>query len=155
MAIEQVRVSPGTAERIVSQQVTITSAQLLALNATPITLVPAPAAGNALIFEGAILMLDWNAAAYAGIAAGEDLSIKYTGAAGLEVGQVEATGFLDAVADAFRYCRPHGAASGDSGITPVAAAPLVLHMLTGEIITGDSPLHVKTYYRVVPLNLAG
>jgi hypothetical protein len=47
--------------------------------------------------------------------------------------------------------RATGAASGVSDITPVANAALVLHMLTGEITTGDSPLHVRVFYRVVPV----
>lgn len=154
MAIEQTRVSPGTAERIVSQEVTITTAQLLALFTTPIELVPAPRTGNALIFEGAILMLDYNSVAYDGIGATEDLAISYTNAAGLEVGEIETTGFLDQASDQSRYCRPAATASGDTSFTAVEAAALVIHMLIGNIATGNSPLRVKIYYRVVPIDLS-
>lgn len=143
--------STGSIQKFVD--VTVSSAEILALNATPKTLVAAPGAGRALIFEGALAFLDYGAAAYAGIAAGEDLSIKYTNGSGTAVGEAEATGFLDATADAIRYIRPTGAASGVSDITPVANAALVLHMLTGEITTGDSPLKLRVFYRDIPTTL--
>lgn len=133
----------------VSADVTVSSAEILALNATPKELVAAPGAGLALVFEGAVMFLDFNSAAYAGIATGEDLSIKYTNASGDEVSQIEATGFLDATADALRYALPATTAA----ITPVANAALVLHLLVGEITTGDSPLKVRVYYRVIPTTL--
>ncbi len=130
--------------------VTITTAQVLALFATPIALVAAPGANRFLIFEGAFLFLDFNAAAYAGIAAGEDLQISYTNGAGQLVAQVETTGFLDAVADDFRWVNHIGAAVLND-VTPVANAALVLSLLVAEIITGDSPLIVRTFYRDVGL----
>jgi hypothetical protein len=130
--------------------VEITSAQLLALNATPRPIVAAPGAGKFLVFDGAVLFLDYNSAAYAGIAAGEDLAVKYTDGSGLQVGSAEATGFLDATADAVRFMDAYRAASGISSITPVVNAALVLQMLTGEVITGNSPLKVRTYYYVLP-----
>lgn len=129
--------------------VTITSAQLLALFATPQTLVAAPGAGLALVFNGAVIHKPAGTA-YAGVAAGEDLSIKYTDASGAEVAQCEATGFLDQATAQTRFVRPQTAASGNSAITPVANAPLVLHMLAGEITTGTSDLNIRVYYRVVP-----
>jgi len=128
---------------------TITSAQLLALNATPQTIVAAPGANFATIFLGALVHKPAGTA-YGGIAIGEDLSIKYTGAAGLELSQCETTGFLDSASAQTRWMRPYTAASLINDITPVANAVLVLHLLVGEITTGTSPLVVRTYYRVVP-----
>lgn len=130
--------------------VTISSAELLALNATPKQLVAAPGANLALVFEGAVAFYDYGTAAYAGIAAGEDLSVKYTDGSGAAVGGCETTGFLDGTADATRYILPTAAASGVSQITPVANAALVAHLLSGEITTGDSPIKMRVYYRVVP-----
>jgi hypothetical protein len=129
----------------------ITSAQMLALNATPVTLVAAPGAGRALILERMQLWLDYNSAAYAGIAAGEDISIKYTDGSGAAVAGVEATGFLDATADAFRWVKGYNAASSVSDFTPTANAALVIQMLTGEITTGNSPLRYRLWYRNVEL----
>jgi hypothetical protein len=144
----------STASQTRFVDVTVSSAELLALNATPKTLVAAPGANLANIFEGAVAFLDYNSAAYAGIAAGEDLAVKYTDSSGLQVGSCETDPFLTGTADATRFIHPYRAASGASQITPVANAALVLHMLTGEIITGDSPLKLRVYYRVVPMTLA-
>jgi len=135
--------------RILKRDVVVSSAELLALNATPKEIVPAPGAGLALVFEGAVIHKPAGTA-YGGIAAGEDLSVKYTNGAGLEVAQCETTGFLDQATDQTRYVRPHTAASLNSALVPTANAALVLHMLVGEITSGDSPLHVRFFFRVVP-----
>jgi hypothetical protein len=134
--------------------VTLTPAEVKALNATPKTIVAAPGAGKALVFDQALVFLAYGTAAYAGIAAGEDLAVKYTNAAGLQVASCEVTGFLDATANAFRLMQAYRAASGVSDIAPAANAALVLHMLTGEITTGDSPVKLRVYYRVIPTTLA-
>jgi len=130
----------------------LSSAQLLALNATPITVIAAPGAARAIIFEGALIHKPAGTA-YAGIAAGEDLAFNYTNGAGLELAQCETTGFLDQAGAEARYVRPHTAASGISSITPVANAVVVIQLLVGEIITGDSPLHIRVYYRIAPTDL--
>lgn len=126
--------------------VTVSTAELLDLNTTPKQLVAAPGAGNILVLELAQLWLDFNTTAYDGIAAGEDLSIKYTNGSGVEVAQIEATGFLDGTADETRYVKAASAAA----VQPVANAALVLHMLADNIATGNSPLKVRTWYRVLP-----
>lgn len=134
--------------------VQVTTAQVLALNATPISLVAAPGAGRVLIFEGAFLHLDYNATAYGGIAAGEDLAISYTNGSGQEVGRCETTGFLDATADAIRWVPAQSTTAAVNQITPVANAALVISLLVGEITTGDSPLNVRTFYRDIPSTLS-
>lgn len=132
--------------------VTITSAELLALNATPKTILAAPGAGLANVLVDVVA---YKAAgtAYAGIAAGEDLSIKYTDSSGLEVAQIETTGFLDQATAQTRYAKAFNAASGISSITPVANAVLVMMLLTSEITTGNSDLKLRVYYRTIPTTL--
>lgn len=125
--------------------VTVSTAELLALNTTPKTLLAAPGANKAIIVAGAFLWLDYNSTAYDGIAAGEDLAIRYTNGSGQLVATIEATGFLDATADAIRYVYPISTAA----ITPVANAAVVLFMETGNIATGNSPLKVRLNYRIV------
>ncbi len=126
--------------------VTVSTSELLALNTTPKQLVAAPGAGNILMLDSAQLWLDYATTAYDGIASGEDLSIKYTNGSGAEVAQIEATGFLDGTADETRYVKAASAAA----VQPVANAALVLSMLVGNIATGDSPLKVRVFYRVLP-----
>lgn len=128
----------------------ITSAQLLALNATPQTLVAAPGAGLAII---PLRMALYKPAgtAYAGIASGEDLVAKYTNGSGAQcTGAVETTGFLDQTTAQTRMVGMPGASGGTPGdYAPVANAAVVLHLLTGEITTGDSDLYVRIWYDII------
>lgn len=132
-------------EEIETAVITVTSAQLLALFGTPQTLVAAPGAGIAIVPISVRLMLDYNTTAYDGIAAGEDLALRYTDASGAIAQTIEATGFLDASADAHRIAINSGL------FTPTANAALVLHMTSGNIATGNSPLKVQLRYKRVPL----
>jgi hypothetical protein len=137
----------------------ITSAQLLALFATPQIVVPAPGntasihpAGYAII-PTMVMVHKPAGVAYAGVAAGEDLVLKYTNAAGQQISSaIETTGFLDQTTAQTRVAFPPastGATAAD--ITPVLNAAVVMHLLVGEIITGDSPIYVKTFYDLQPL----
>lgn len=140
---------PNIESAILYTDTAITANELKALYTTPKTLVAAPGSTSTVIPVGLYMFLDYGTTAYDGIAAGEDLALKYTDGNGTAVITVEATGFLDATADAQRY-----QSIPATLITPVANAPLVLHMLTGNIATGDSPLRVRTYYMVVDTDIA-
>lgn len=132
----------------------ITSAQLLALNATPIEVIPACGAGY---FNR---VRDWFVSkpagvAYAGIAAGEDLALKYTDGSGAVAATViETTGFLDQTTVQQRAANAlsgNGAASTTpGGYTPVSNAAIVVQLLSGEITTGDSPLYIYATYDIIP-----
>jgi hypothetical protein len=128
----------------------ITSAQLLALNATPITVVAAPGAGRAIV-PTRVNVYKPAGTAYAGIAAGEDLVLKYTNGSGAQCSSViEATGFLDQTTAQIRSAgAPASTGSTAGDITPVANAAVVMHMLTGEITTGDQPIYVEVYYNEI------
>lgn len=126
----------------------ITSAQLLALNAAPQVIVPKPKTGWVNILNG-IEIYKAAGTAYSGVAAGEDLAVKYTDENGLQVASCETTGFLDQATAQTRWVRRYHAASADSGIAPVLNAALVLHLLTGEVTTGNSPLRLRIFYGVV------
>lgn len=134
-----------------SIDVTITSAQLLALNATPITLIAAPGANKAII---PLSIVAYKAAgtAYAGIAAGEDIAIRYTNGSGTILMSFETTGFLDQATAQTRVATGIESAEGTASaeVNPTANAALVAHMTTGEITTGTSDLKLRIYYRVVP-----
>lgn len=129
---------------------TVTSAQLLALFATPQTVVAAAPTGFVNVFVGAAIYKPAGTA-YAGIAAGEDLVFKATDAAGQQISSVvETTGFLDQATAQLRWVGPPGAVTTTAAdVTPLNAA-IVLHLLTAEIITGTSDLIVWTYFRRLP-----
>lgn len=131
--------------------VLLSSAQLKALNATPIQLVAAPGAGKALVFEGAVAVYTKGTTDYT-IASNKDVAVKYTNGSGLAVGQLETTGLLD-TASGFRYVAPYRTASGSSDITPVANAALVANMTTGEITAGDGTVKLRVFYRTIPTTL--
>lgn len=136
-------------------KVTITTAEVLALNATPDTMIAAPGANKAIIFLDAIVLLDYNSTAYDGVAAGEDLIISYTDGSGEVVSEIETTGFLDQGNDELRYVTPSAGADGadNAYIIPVANKPLCLSLLTGEIATGNSPIDIVIHYKVVATDL--
>jgi hypothetical protein len=132
------------------QTTRITSAQVLALNATPRTVVVAPVASLAIV-PRMVQVYKPAGTAYAGVAAGEDLVLKYTNAAGTQCsGVIETTGFLDQATAQHRVVGMVGSSGATAGDTnPVAAAAVVLHLLTGEVITGTSDLFVRVWYDVV------
>ena len=134
---------------IVTADVTLTTEQILALNATPVELVAAPGALKAIDVVSIQAFLDYNSAAYAGIAAGEDLAFRYTDGSGAIVASLEVTGFLDLTADAYRMTRPINSSALTGGHALTANAALMAHMLVGEIITGNSPLKLRIRYRTV------
>lgn len=132
--------------------VAVSSAEILALNATPKTLVAAPGANKALVLLNAIFFLDFNSAAYDGIAAGEDLVIRYTDGSGGILGIIETSVFLNQVTDTHRYMYPSNGTVARTEHTLVANAPLVLHMTTGEVASGDSPIGVRLQYATIDLS---
>ena len=139
-----------------SNSVFITSAQLLALNATPITIIPAPGAGR---FN---MVRKWMAykpagTAYAGIATGEDLTLKYTNASGVQVASpIEATGFLDQTTAQTSWAGMKGSADNatPASALAVANAAVVCHLLTGEITTGNTGVFIKAWWDEYPMVLA-
>ena len=122
-------------------EISVTSAELLALNATPKTLVAAQGAGYVTEFLSMVLILDYNSAAYAnnGI-----LGVYETDASGTVLSDTVAQAdFLGKTADTIVCVQ---ALSADTALT--ANKALVLTQATGESITGDSPVRVKIAYRV-------
>lgn len=130
-----------------SVDVVISSAELLALQTTPKTLVAAPGVNKAIAFERAEVFLDYNSVAYADIASGDDLNIRYryTDGSGTIAGTLETTGFLDQTSDIYAMIYP----IADSLVLPLNA-PLVAS-LGGAVTTGNSPLAIRVHYSIIDL----
>lgn len=129
----------------------ITAAQSLALNATPVSVIPAPGAGK-FILPIHTIWFKPAGTAYGGIAVGEDLALRYTNGSGTILQVSETTGFLDQATAQTRvvFGLQSAAATALVEFTPTANAAVVAHMLSGEIITGNTGFRCRVYYRVLP-----
>lgn len=125
-----------------SVEVAITSAQILAMRASHVELVPAPGAGKVLQFLGATVIYDY-AVAYSENSASTNLVVE--NATGTDVSEIlEATGFVDATSDQIRHMVP-------AILGPVMLANEGLYLKNNggaEMITGTSVLRVKVLYAV-------
>src|SRR5690242_3529817 len=127
-------------------EVSLSSSDILALRATPKTLVAAPGAGKILCFHRAVLLLDATATAY--VESSANLAIKYTDGSGVAVCEtVEATGFIDQTSDTMTAARPK--------LDPIVAKTgcenklLCLHNTgAGEYTTGTGTMRVKVWYSI-------
>lgn len=131
-------------------KVPVSSAELLAINATPKTIVAAPGAGFTTVVQAALLVLNYNSAAYVnnGI-----LGLYETNAAGtLLTGTLTLASFLGQTADTQKELNPT-AASATTGLTRLDNKAVVLTQATGESITGNSPIDVHCWYSTVPNGL--
>ena len=128
-------------------QVAITSAEVLAIRATPKTLVGAPGAAKIALFDSLFLQIDYNSAAYTETA--DNLAVRYTNGSGVIVSStIEGTGFINATADT----GVRGVAITDAIVANTASenAALVLHNTgDGEYGSGNSPLRANVLFSVV------
>ena len=122
-------------------EVTVTSAEILALNATPKDLVPAPGAGKVHEFIAAVLILDYESAAYA---TNGDLTINNETGTALS-NTVLLANLLAKTADTMIQLQALDAAN--TGVPLAENEAIQLTCATGDPITGDSPLRVKIVYR--------
>ena len=123
--------------------VTITSAELLALHTTEKTLVDAPGAGKIVVPEGPVMFqLGSGTTAYADIAAGDDMVLSYGAAtSGTALfGTLETTGYLD------QTTKKTAVANGDASFMAEPNTAITAKLL-GAITTGDSDLKVRVKYR--------
>ena len=126
-------------------EVTVSSAELLALRAAPKTLVAAEA-GKVHVLIGGCLILDYNSAAYAEDGGGSNLGVRYENGSGAKASDdIESTGFVDQTADTMTTFRAKADAIVAKAVCENKA--LVLHNIgAGELVTGDSPMRAKVWF---------
>ena len=127
------------------KEVTITNAQMLALRATPITLVSAPGKANIYReFLYAIMVVNVTTTAYT--VGTNDMAIRQTNSTGVILSDtIETAGFLDQVA-----IKANSARAKLDPIGYLLNKALVLHNTgAGEFTGGNAAntLKVRTYYR--------
>lgn len=121
----------------------VTSAQLLALNATPIKLVNAPGAGYWLDIQSITVLLDYATAAYTD---GDTASFVITyDAAGTQIAKKAVNTLLLLTASGVSVIRPDNPVQG---VISGSNNKAVYLSLDHAVAVGDSPLRVRVAYRV-------
>ena len=120
--------------------VTVTSAEVLALNTTIKELVPAQGAGTAIMVDRIVGFVDYNSVAYA---TNVTMEFRYTDASGAKVTADMAT-LLNATVDKFVTV-----AGVVTALVPVANSPIIVGVAAGDPVTGNSPITIFVYYTVV------
>lgn len=94
----------GAVGSLQTATVTLTNAQMLALRATPITIIAAPGAGKWIQVVSGTLIFD-RTGAYTETA--DNMALRYVDGSGSKASaDIEATGFVDAAGDAIQQIRP-------------------------------------------------
>lgn len=133
------RVIPGIAQRV---RVPLTSAQILASNTTPITLVPAPGAGKYISVDEVVAKMTFGSVQYTGANAVE---VRYTDGSGVKVTGDLAAAWLNSAST--RVDKAIGAAVA----VAVANAAIVVAVPSANPGAGDGTVTLDILYRVVSL----
>src|SRR3990167_37345 len=118
----------------------LTSAQILALNTTPITLIQA-IPNSFIVVEGITARLNFNTTAYTGA---NNLEFRYTDASGVKVTADMINTFLNSAATAY-----DNVAGVEAELTPVINSPIVVRVPTANPGAGNSTLDLFIKYYVV------
>ena len=131
-----------SAGKILEKEVTLTSAQILAMNATPIELIAAPGPGKILEFVSAILFLDHGGTDYAN---GGDIVVRSSSAAQVTVsGTLTSAASINLAHDNYAMMQALNAA-----IMLAAEVDEALELYSDtDHITGDGVARIKVMYRV-------
>lgn len=127
---------------------TISAADLRTLNATPVEMIPAPAAGLYIKVLWVHWFLDYGGVQMDAAAAGDTLEAKYTNGSGAAVVDAVAGNTIGGAAADY-----HTTVMAVPEVVPVAAAAVVAHINTGEwyAAAGTSELKWVAYYQICTL----
>lgn len=122
------------------KRITLTSVQILALNATPVTLIPA-FLQSVIVVESITARLNFNSIAYTGANAVE---FRYTNASGAKVSADMAAALLNSASTAYA-----SVAGVVTALTPVINSPIVVTVPTADPGAGNSTLELFIRFRTV------
>lgn len=123
----------------------ITSAQVLALNATPLTIVAAQGTGYVIEVLAASVSITYGTAAYA---TNVNIQLITDGATGAQF----KGGVLDATVSCIRKLQEQLITLPTTTTQLIANAALKVSVETGNPATGDSDITVRILYRVIDTN---
>lgn len=134
---------------IQTTKVTLTSAQIAALNTTPITLLSAPSAEFLHLIEGVCLSFKYGTSVFV-VGLDSDLMVRYSGGA-YNIIKFETTGFLDQASSQISHSRLSAIASATANISGKAVEIANI----GTVISGnaslDNSLDVIFTYKTIKL----
>lgn len=119
----------------------LTSAQLLAMFTTPVTIVPAMGLNTGIIVEGITGFIRYNTTTYAGA---NNIEIRYTNGAGAKVTADIPVAFLNSTVNTPVYVPQITTA-----LTPVLNSPIVAFIPVANPTVGNSIVTLIVKYRVV------
>ena len=122
------------------RRITLTSAQILALNSTAVTLIIAHAL-SIIVVEGIAARLNFNSTAYEGT---NNLEFRYTNASGAKITADLSSTFLNSSSTAYRHVL-----GIEAELTPVINSAIVVTVPVANPTTGNSTLDLVIKYRVV------
>ena len=135
--------SPGQ-EQLHSKIIDISSAQILASNTTPVTLVTVPNANYQIVPVSVVVHTDYKGTAYA---------TNTTANIGFGTGTVLLTGNISLAVTADRVTAINGAFDGTQATTK--GLSLIFKTASGDPVTGTGTIRVYVQYRLLNLTSAG
>lgn len=138
------RTGPNT--NIGLRELSVTSANFLALNTTILTPITAPGAGRVVIVGSILMEMTRTGTAYAN---GGALEFRYTDASGAKVTADIAAALVTTGGAATAYAHVLGI---EASITPVANAAIRMGAATADFITGTGTAKLRFQYRVDDFN---
>lgn len=131
----------GGNSKIYQTKVTLTAAQIKALNSTPVTLVPAPGAGKVVSIVEINGYLNYGTTQYTG---NNNVELRYTDGSGAKVtGDLAYAWLLGAASAAVKAVA--------AAVTPVVNAAVVAAVPSANPTAGDSTVTLEIFYRIVTL----
>ncbi len=130
---------------VLTNKITLSSAQLLNIFTSPVTIIPAPGAGKAINILSVAASLNFNSVAYTG---GEILSILETDGSGNSWTSLTSgiTTLLDEAANRYLFKNP------TPNFFSAINSPIVVTTGVGNPATGDSTVTIEIVYRITNFN---